>query len=771
MFIPNNLFNKLEFDLLIKEFTKHCKLHSTIKKFHEFTIISNIEEYEYKKNNILKFRYKISDIFSINDYTIDNIDNILNSINKKDAYILENDLNIILSAFELFINLYSIDKDFLTNILHNKEINFDFIKKNSNYIKSILNTKGKIKDNATKKLHSIRKEKEQLENQQEKIINRVLKKYSELLMNDSITIVDERIVLQVKVQNKNSIKGILHSYSDTLKTAFIEPDEFVIYNNKLTDIILEEKEEIKNILRHIKDLLYNDISSINNLLFLIHEIDYINAVSKYMNEYSAIYPEISENILLKKAYNPVLKIIEKDKTIPIDIHIENNKSLLITGPNMGGKTVVLKTLGLFAVLTKMALPLICEQSSKMKLFDNIFIDIGDDQSIADGVSTFASHIINYKKFIDNIDNNTLILLDEIGTGTSVKEGSGFAKALIDYLLNKSAMIVFTSHFDILKEYAMKHNNIIYSSMLYDNKENKPLYILQYNTMGTSGVINLLKQYNFPKEIVNASIKSIGEDFINYADITNEYKMQLNKIKKEKQLLLDKKKAIEKIENILEKENKELKKKLKKIESEFIEKKEEELLEIRRQSELLIKNIKENNANKNSIKEFKNFINNKLKENENIQSKEHEIKENHLEIGDFVKLEGNIVGKIEEINGKDVKINVNGIILNTYIYKIIEKTHKTTDNDTINIDNSMHLTNTELDVRGMYVEDAIYALDNFIDKAKYSGLNEISIIHGHGTGKLKESIRNYLKRDKRIKSFASGLEKQRSGGDGITVIEL
>ncbi|MEO0289063.1 MAG: Smr/MutS family protein [candidate division WOR-3 bacterium] len=757
---------KLELNLVLEEYKKNSLLKSTKKKFDDLPYLSNTGEYLNFKQTVLLYSQKIFSKLSFNGFS--NIDDITLRLKNPNGHIVEQDLLEIKNSIDYSIRFLKLDKNYFFSFF---DFQFDVQKIFSfkDKIEKIVNNDGKIKDDASTNLSRIRKNINTLISSQDKVISKILKKYEQYLSDGNITIVDNRIVLQVDVHEKNRIKGVFHSYSNTKRTVFIEPEELVFLNNRLNELREEERLEIAKILEDLKEEVVSNISLFSIFSKFILDIDLINSIVIFMNEYEANFVEIADDIDLIRVYHPIIKKVKRREAKPVNIKVEKGKSLLITGPNMGGKTAVLKTVGVSVLLTKLGLPICASEFSKIRLFEKIFCDIGDDQSLEEGVSTFASHLINYKKIVENCDENSLILLDEIGTGTSIKEGTSFAISLVSDFLEKKSTVIFTTHYDPIKEFALKNEKIICSAMKYDFENNIPYFELEYGTVGQSGMFSLLKKYDFPEKIIQESYKITGKDFLDYSELIKEYQKKVELIEKEKEKLELLKKSQQKIEGIIKKEMEDYLNKRNSLEKEYRSKINHEIDTLRSEFERVVKELyskKEKDEKKSIIKDFKKFLDEKVVSKEN-DFKPYIEKNLKIKIGDFVQLKDKVEGFVKNIEKDRVTLDVNGVILKTNVENIVSRIEREDG-----IENKFYIgeeITDELDLRGKFADEALEEVENYILKASVAGLKRVRIIHGHGKGILKDNIREFLKKVKFIKKFyPAPLEE---GGDGVTIVEF
>ncbi|MGE3063445.1 MAG: Smr/MutS family protein [bacterium] len=762
--------SKLELNFILEDFSKYAYLETTKERFHSLAFVKNKAEYDRRRESCERFVSKVSPNLQLSAFKIAGVDRAAESVFRINGELEKKSIRCISDSLIYICRLNRSDKDFIKEIL-GEEIDSASMEKIAKELSELIDEEGEIASKASPELARIRKEKDSLLNRQQKIINQTIKTYEKMLMEDKVTLLDNRIVLQVDMHQKNMVKGVLHAYSNSKKTAFIEPEELVIFNNQITELEQDEQIEIQRILESFRQRLLESESVKISLTKLIEEIDFINSICAYMDAKNAKYALIGESIILKRAFHPIIKKMKLDKAVPVDLVLDKKSSMMITGPNMGGKTALLKTLGVLSLTAKLGLPVIADEGTTLILFDKVLADIGDDQSIEEGVSTFASHVINYRKFFDEASEGSLVLLDEIGTGTSIKEGSAFAITLISRLLNKNVKCIFTSHFDSIKEFALSRSDIKCVAMKYDYSNNTPYFQTVMDSVGDSGVFGILKKYDFPDELIDSAKSLIGADYVNYSELIDKYKKHIADYEERTKKLEMREKAISRIETIVAKEKEQAKEKLENLDETFKEKRGEEIASMRREFELIVKEIRESSASKDAIKRTKEFIEQKkslpvmLKKE---KSKSPEKKQGDYKAGDYVVLSSNIEGYIEKIDEENLSLSVNGVIVNTKAANIVGHAVKDGKSE-LRISYSDEIKSNELDIRGMYADDALEAVEKFLMRAQNANLHEVVIIHGHGTGVLKREVRNYLKKQKDIKSFDSGREM--SGGDGVTVVKL
>ena len=612
-------------------------------------------------------------------------------------------------------------EDYYSMLYINKEV--------ENKIAKCIISEDEIADNASSKLYSIRNSKKSLESNIKNKLNQVIRANSKYIMDQVITIRDGRFVIPVKDEYRSFVKGFIHDTSSSGSTVYIEPMVVFEINNKINSLIIEENKEIERILSELSSLLYPIVYNIEQDVKVISKLDLINAKAKLAIEMNANLPILSDNINLIKARHP---LISKDKVVPIDIYVGKDfKTLVITGPNTGGKTVSLKTVGLLSIMAQSGLFIPALENSTVKVFENIFVDIGDEQSIVESLSTFSSHMTNIVKIVENVNDKSLVLVDELGSGTDPIEGASLALALLEYFHNKGAITVATTHYHEIKNYCITHDGFENASCEFDIEKLEPTYHLLIGIPGKSNAFAISKRLGLKTSILDRAnslvekpdtdietlMKEIYDDRITIENLKKEEEKNLN------QVTLLRKSLEKEVSSKLENEEKKIEKAKKEAREILIDAKEEANRVIRELNGLGSKDLKKAN-------QLRNKLNESLKDTESNQG---------LDLSVLLKLNH------QEINKPTGKNNVH--IQNTASKNI----------------------SSEINLIGENVDTAVAELDKYLDNCTMAHLKQVRIIHGKGTGKLREGIHNYLKKSKYVSSFRiAGFGE---GDYGVTIAEL
>lgn len=605
--------------------------------------------------------------------------------------------------------------------------------------------------------------------------------YQKYLQDQIITIRQERYVLPVKQEYRSNVAGIIHDQSSTGATLFIEPMIVVEMNNDLKKLKLQEAAEIERILREFTEevaLNYLILSSNYNTLL---QLDVIFAKAKYALDINGVLPIINKDMSfnLINARHP---LIEADKVVPSNIYLgENFNTLVVTGPNTGGKTVALKTVGLMCLMVQAGLFIPVKSQSSICIFKNIFADIGDEQSIEQSLSTFSSHMTNIVQIIKEVEENTLVLLDELGAGTDPTEGAALAMAILDYLRSKKVSTLVTTHYSELKQYALSQDGVENASVEFDVETLSPTYRLLIGVPGKSNAFAISKRLGLIDEIINHSKAYLSEENIQFEDILRDIEKRNKETeenyyesKKMKEDMENRLKELEKEKNRLEENKREIELKAKEEALKIIEEANEQALEIIKEMNR-IKFVNKENAAK--LEEYKR----ELKEEENklqeeVTQRRGPIKKSQkpFKPGDRVLIASlNQKGYILKI-GQDGLALVEVGIIKTKV-KVADLVHIEEESSQKKvysrraINNKARTIKTSIDLRGMTSEEAILDVEKFIDDAVLANLAQITIIHGKGTGALRQAVQDLLKRNKHIGEYRIG--NYNEGGTGATIATL
>jgi len=646
-------------------------------------------------------------------------------------------------------------------------------------IKEIIDEDGAIVDDASPELKKIRN---QIRTQEERLkekLNQIIRSpnYQKMLQEPIITIRNDRYVIPIKQEYRGSISGIVHDQSASGATLFIEPQAVVEIGNSLRSLFLEEEKEKRKILTDLSNYCRPSSEEIEKYMEILAKIDFIFAKAQLAYSMKANYPKINLNgyFRLKKARHP---LINQQEVVPIDVELGNDyKILVITGPNTGGKTVTLKTIGLLTLMGLSGLFIPAEEESEIALFSSIFADIGDEQSIEQNLSTFSSHMTYIIKIVEKADSNSLVLLDELGAGTDPLEGSALAISILDYLRSKEVRVVATTHYSELKAYAYNRFDVINASMEFDVETLSPTFRLLIGMPGRSNAFLIAKRLGLSQLIIEEAEKQISIEDKQIDKMIASIENQQKKVANERLIAEQLREEAERIQAELAKEKEKFEqekdnlKELAKKEAENIVRK------AKLKAEEIIQELKQfAEQEKSVIKEHKVIEIRKSLENAlpRIEPKRPRItkKQRPIELGDIVKVisygqKGTVLEKLEN-NEYLVQIGIMKVKLKKDELEIVEEKEKELKPVTM-IKRTKEEFRAEIDVRGLTVDEAIPKIDMYLDEAFLNGYPQVSIIHGKGTGALRQGLQEFLKRHKHVKTLRYGSYYE--GGNGVTVVEI
>ena len=690
-------------------------------------------------------------------------------------------------------------------------------------IDSIINKFGKIRDNASPELAQIRKDIISRQSNMSKRLHAILKQAQKDGLADeeaTISIRDGRAVIPVSASNKRKLHGIVYDESATGKTSYVEPNEIVEMNNEIRELEYAERREIVKILTGFS----NDIRPYLDELFysydFLGEVDFIRSKALLAVEFEAIKPDISNHPVVDwyQAVHPLLqKTLKREnrKIVPLNIRLTGDKHiLLISGPNAGGKSVCLKTVGLLQYMLQCGLLIPISEGSKTGIFSRLFIDIGDEQSMENDLSTYSSHLVNMKHFVKFSDEKTLILIDEFGSGTEPMLGGAIAEAILDQLSQLRTFGVITTHYTNLKHFASSAEGIENGAMLYDSQNMNPLFHLEIGRPGSSFAFEIARKIGLPEEILEKATEKAGKKHI-------DFDRNLRQINRDKRYWESKRKKIRQVEKILdemaanyENELQEARKLRKEVLSKAKEEADVLLSGVNKKIENTIQEIRNAQAEKERTKKAREglehlkeevkyksdseeqFIREKIdklrqREEKRNQRRPQDSKkpiakkepEERIELkpGDKVQIKGqNTVGDLIELNDKNAVVAFGQLIttlprkhvgrISSNEAKKLEKGKRTGSSSLTQNFSQRRLTfQPEIDIRGQRVEEAISKIQGFIDEAIMFEVAQLRILHGKGHGILKSTIREYLRAEPMVRSYKD--EHVDFGGAGITVVNL
>lgn len=782
--ISEKTIKSLEFDKILKTVSSYASLSSAKKALQELTPVSDKQEVLYLLKNTeeaFKLLYKYSAA------RVPYFDSVLSSVTRaeKGATLGMGELlgvaASLSSARIVKTNIASVSDESIENLQTLASGLFEY-RELENEITSKIVSEDTMADAASERLSSIRKRIRELNVKIRDKLNSYIKGSNKFMQDNVVTMRMNRYVIPVKSEYKGMVKGFVHDQSASGSTVFIEPEQVIEYNNDLKTAYIEESEEIHRILRELTDRVVGVSGALKYNEEILSDIDVSYAKATYAFETKSTRPIVNFSgiIDIKKARHPLINPL---KVIPVSVSLGKTYGyLLVTGPNTGGKTVTLKLTGLMSLFVMSGLYIPCEEESEVSVFDNIYCDVGDEQSIEQSLSTFSSHMVNVIDFCNNVTESSLVLLDELGAGTDPEEGSALALAVIEKLLKSGSKGIVTTHYSRLKEYAMTEPRIENASMDFDIKTLRPVYKLNIGIPGNSNAIEISRRLGLSDELVTRATELLSEEKVSFENVlkkaeetrqeSERLSMELRKIEQEKEKELAEIKAErESVSREKEKITASAKREVKRIVSERLIEAEaiiSELNDIYKICELENGELIKARTLKNKLADSKYL-------NEDIPLSKYEltlVDVSKLSVGDEIYVKSfNNTGIVNEIKAKKGEIEVlfGNIKSNVKINDCYNAKKQVVEKPKVSRTLERTAFKAEINILGKTVAEGIEEVEKFIDGAVVNNVSEVRIIHGMGTGKLRKGVWDYLKTNKRVLEYRLG--RYGEGESGVTVVTL
>ncbi|MDR0830289.1 MAG: Smr/MutS family protein [Prevotellaceae bacterium] len=791
MIFPQNFENKIGFDVIRNSLKALCFNERGCEEIDKIGFSADFETVVFRQNLADEMSKIIAEFgagFPL--ATLENITKSFENTRIEGTFLSVNDVANIKKTLE---NIVAVVKFFLSKEktrfpeLAKMSENIPLFPEILREIGKILDKDFQIKDSASEDLAKIRKEKFRVQSSVSKTMQRIINqaKSNSIVEADALpTIREGRLVIPVVAAKKRQISGIIHDESATGKTAYVEPAEVVQLNNQIRELENDERREIVKILTNFTNFIRPYYADIEQSTQYLAEIDALGAIAKYSISISAIRPYLKNfpTIDFHDARHPILqKSLEKQgkKIVPLSVSLSKiNRITIISGPNAGGKSVCLKTVGLLQYMLQCGLPVPFGEHSEAGIFADIFIDIGDGQNLESDLSTYSAHLQNMKFFLRNSTSKSLLLIDEFGAGTEPQIGGAIAEATLQQFCKNEVFALISTHYTNLKHFASNTAGVLNGAMLYDKSKMQPLFVLQTGAPGSSFAIEIAKNIGLPQSVIENAEQLIGSEQLNY---DKNFQSAL----RDKRYWENKRREIRQKEKDFEQKIAEYDKKIAEISSqkkEIISNAKSEAKTIIENSNALIENtirtIKESNAEKETTKIARENIS-KFSQKIVPEKKSEKPKEHNFSVGDFVVIRSqNVVGQLVEINGGNA-FALFGSIRTKVKIENLEYVSKNQAKKNVQARLSKNVMNEirakqldfsqQIDLRGMRADEALQAVMYFIDDAQVANVQRVRILHGTGNGILRQIIREYLSTCKGIRSFAD--EQVQFGGAGITVVEF
>ena len=774
-------YDVLEFYKIINELIDLSRLEKTKEKFLDIDIIkekSILDRELMLMNEMIDF-YKYDDGLELAGLA--DITKMMNSIDIIGSYLSVEDL----ATLKKNLTIFRISKSRAKNVrdkyktIWNLFSDVEEVREIENFISEAINDEGVLKDDASIGLRDVRRQKQNINaNIKEKFDELISNKNTQNAIQERIvTQRNDRYVIAVKTDFKGLVKGIEHDRSATGSTVYIEPLNVVSLNNKLREYEAREREEIRKILLRITEIVKTKKEEILEIKEILERLDFIDAKTTYSVNKKCIVPKIinKEYLKLVEARHP---LIDENTVVPINFELGNPENImLITGPNTGGKTVTLKVAGLLTIMALSGIPIPANEKTEVGYFHNVLADIGDEQSLEQNLSSFSGHVSKIKDIIEHASSKSLVLMDELGSGTDPMEGAAFAMAIIDYLNKKHVTSIITTHYSEVKAYAFNTTGIKSASMEFNVETLSPTYRLLEGIPGESNALIIARKYGISEEIIENAKSYISEDNQRVEEMLKSIKEKNDKLEMMHAQLEATRAELDKQKNIYEQKMIKLENEKNEIIKRAYEEADNYLKNMQAKAKNLIDKINSEESKKEDAKNAQRSLN-MLRESF-ITDKKKNVKEKKIitQNVDFAVGEEVLVKTMNQ-NGKILKIMPdNRIQVQTGILKLVVSTDdivKIQKKKTNKFKNFASLKRTsqvrgEIDLRGMNADEAIAELETYMDRAMLTGYHEIYIIHGKGTMVLRKKIHEYLRTSKYVVEFKDA--NQNEGGVGCTVVTL
>ena len=774
-------YDVLEFYKIVNELIDLSRLEKTKEKFLDIDIIK--EKSVLDKELMLMMEmidfYKYDDGLELAGLA--DITRMMNSIDIIGSYLSAEDLAVLKKNLTIFRISKSRAKNARDKYkaIWNLFSDVEEVKDIENFISEAINDEGVLKDDASIGLRDVRRQKQNINaNIKEKFDELISNKNTQNAIQERIvTQRNDRYVIAVKTDFKGLVKGIEHDRSATGSTVYIEPLNVVSLNNKLREYEAREREEIRKILLRITEIVKTKKEEILEIKEILERLDFIDAKTTYSVNKKCIVPKIinKEYLKLVEARHP---LIDENTVVPINFELGNPENImLITGPNTGGKTVTLKVAGLLTIMALSGIPIPANEKTEVGYFHNVLADIGDEQSLEQNLSSFSGHVSKIKDIIENANSKSLVLMDELGSGTDPMEGAAFAMAIIDYLNKKHVTSIITTHYSEVKAYAFNTTGIKSASMEFNVETLSPTYRLLEGIPGESNALIIARKYGISEEIIENAKSYISEDNQRVEEMLKSIKEKNDKLEMMHAQLEATRTELDKQKNIYKQKMVKLENEKNEIIKRAYEEADNYLKNMQAKAKNLIDKINSEESKKEDAKNAQRSLN-MLRESF-ITDKKKNVKEKKIitQNVDFAIGEEVLVKTMNQ-NGKILKIMPdNRIQVQTGILKLVVSTDdivKIQKKKTNKFKNFASLKRTsqvrgEIDLRGMNADEAIAELETYMDRAMLTGYHEIYIIHGKGTMVLRKKIHEYLRTSKYVTEFKDA--NQNEGGIGCTVVTL
>jgi len=792
LFIPAEAPEKLELNKIILIVQELCLSDVAREHIADSPFLSDVKQISVALKEVAELKEILIEEGSLPLYDYESINADLDLLSK-DGYVLDLEsiirINTILRNYFSFYNFFGKEKrktyDHLYALLKTSEIDHDL----KDIVDKIIDEEGEVRRNASPALASIYSAIDQKFRETNKAFNRIV---GDLKNKGLLADIDEsyrhgRRVLAVPAEHKRKISGIIQDESGTGKTVFIEPQSVVLLNNEILELESDKRQEIYKILKGLCDKLRPHLHGLRAAFVLVKLLDVLQAKARFAIKINAVKPILvqSPTLELKQAFHPLLFLKQKgtaDKTIPFDLELfGNNRTILISGPNAGGKSITMKAVGLLQLMIQKAFLIPVAENSKIGIFKKVFTDIGDQQSIEDDLSTYSSRLLNMKNFLQEADEQTLVLIDEFGSGTDPKIGGAIAEGILNALVRNKVYGVITTHYSNLKIYAYKTKGLVNGAMHFDDKELQPTYQLMIGKPGSSFAFEIAEKIGLQKYVIKYAKHKTGKNERAIDNLLINLQREKKAIEGKLTSLENKEANLDKLIKNYTELQRELAYKRKKYKLEQKEFNLQKSNEVQKEIDKVMQEIKSKNNDVSSIKSsvLKHQAKRKkvAKEVKDIKQElfyQEDFKIKDFKEGDFVKLRsGGLSGMIKRINKKVAEVQTGNMTVKIPLVDLAPSKEPLDINPqrrvTKSLSNSAASFDSKVDIRGYRHNEAIAFIEEFMDKALLANATRLEILHGKGSGVLKRVVHQKLREYNDVKEISHPAAD--AGGEGITLVSL
>ena len=799
MLYPNNIASKIGFDTIQQYLKKECTSSLGTAYVDRLEFSDDYQQVSKLLHQTDEFRRILTGEANFPSSNFLDVTAALNKAKTPGAFLGEeefHDLQLSLTTLFQCLRFFQQDTEEAYPYLRELSGLVDVPQNVLNNIKQVIDEQGKVRNNASPELKQIRRALLNEQARLRKVLDQILRNaqgQGYTPDDASITIRGGRMVIPVLAEYKRRVKGFIHDESATGQTVFLEPAEVLEINNEIRDLSYREKREVVRILTALTDTLRPHLPNLRSAYQFLGMVDFIRAKARLALRLDAHCPKLIKSRVINwtQAHHPLLQLSETHlprSVVPLDIALNDEQRILvISGPNAGGKSVCLKTVALLQYMLQCGLLIPLDERSEAGLFQSIFIDIGDEQSLENDLSTYSSHLTSMNYFIKFADKKTLILIDEFGTGTEPKFGGAIAEAILEDLNAKQVFGVITTHYTNLKEYANRAEGVVNGAMRYDTTRLEPLFQLEIGKPGSSFALEIARKIGLNREVLEQAKEYVGVEQVEYEKMLNELESERNRYRDLTQSLAAKEKRISQTAQ----EYEELRDYVKGEKKDIINQAKREAKQILQDANQTIENtirtIKEQNAEKEATRQARRTLEEKktdLKPDKPARPRRTipstEVVGGAIQVGDAVQVKDNgAIGEVLALKNKEAEVRIGSlksVIKLNRLDKVAQRALKRVQNASESTTSRGYDLNEKfanfsprLDVRGQRAEEVLPRLMGFVDEASVFGADELRIIHGKGNGVLREVVRNYLRSHDQVASAYD--EHVERGGAGVTIVRM